>query len=82
MPELELNDQGLLIPRRFLAGFSHKVRLRSTKGGLFIESATQADARDQLRVMVDALRAGTDAPGDAEIAELVDQVRMERARHR
>jgi hypothetical protein len=82
MPELEIDDQGLLIPPRYLSGLSPKVNVRPIKGGLLIESAGRAEAREQLRAMVDAIRTGSDAPDATEITEMVEQVRTERARHR
>jgi hypothetical protein len=83
MAELTIEDQGLLIPPEYLTGLSRRVRLRAIQGGIVIESGAQSDARQQLRTMVDGLREAADAdkPGEAEIAQLVDEVRVERGRH-
>jgi hypothetical protein len=83
MAELTIEDRGLLIPPEYLTVLSRRVRLRAIQGGVVIESETQSDARRQLRIMVDGLREAADAeaPDEAEIAQLVDEVRVERARH-
>jgi len=84
MNPLQIEDRGLLIPPEYLAGLARCVRVRPIKGGIVVESADQAEARDALGSMVERLRqaADEDPLAPAEIARLVDEVRSERARHR
>jgi len=84
MNPLQIEDRGLLIPPEYLAGLARQVRVRPIKGGIVVESADQADARDALQSMVERLRAvaAEDPLDPSEIARLVDEVRSERARHR
>ena len=81
---LQIDGRGLLIPPEYLTGLARQVRVRPIKGGIVVESADQADARDALQSMVERLRAvaAEDPLDPSEIARLVDEVRSERARHR
>ena len=84
MTNLKVAHNGLLIPPQYLEDLGPEPCVRRIKGGLIVESRDQALARERLRDLVARLRvaAGSDAPGDDEIATLVDEVRGERAGHR
>ncbi|WP_200236511.1 hypothetical protein [Lamprobacter modestohalophilus] len=84
MTELKLAGNGLLIPPQYLKEIGAEPCVRRIKGGLLIESRHQSLAREQLCDLVARLRipAEPDAPGEDEIAALVDEVRSQRARHR
>jgi predicted HTH domain antitoxin len=76
MNPLQIEDRGLLIPPEYLAGLPRHVRVRPIKGGIVIESADQAEARDLLQSMVERLRAvaAEDPLDPSEIADLVDDI--------
>jgi len=84
MTDLKLAGNGLLIPPHYLDGLGPEPRVRRIKGGLIVESKDQALARELLRGLVARLRAAAEpeAPGNDEIAALVEEVRGERASHR
>ena len=82
MAELKINEHGLLIPPRMLAGFPAAVNVRRVKAGIIIEPIEQAASRERLAGMVDALRATAGAPTPAEVAALVDETRAQRASNR
>jgi len=77
MNPLQIEDRGLLIPPEYLAGLARQVRVRPIKGGIVVESADQAEARDALQSMVERLRAvaARDPLDPSEIARLVDDIR-------
>jgi len=84
MNRLQIDDRGLLIPPKYPGGLARCGRVRPIKGGIVVESADQAEARDALESMVERLRqvADEDPLDPAEIARLVEEVRSERACHR
>ena len=73
MNPLQIEDRGLLIPPEYLAGISRQVRVRPIRGGIVVESADQAEARDAPHSMVERLRAVA-ADHVPEIAGLVDDI--------
>lgn len=81
MNALQIEERGLLIPPEYLGGRSRAVLVRRIKGGIVVESEHQAEAREALRDLVARLReAAADDPLEpADIAQLVDEVRGERA---
>jgi len=74
---LQIDGRGLLIPPEYLTGLARQVRVRPIKGGIVVESADQAEARDALHSMVERLRAvaAEDPLDPSEIARLVDNIR-------
>jgi hypothetical protein len=84
MTDIKIEPDGLLIPPQYLDGLGPTAIVRRIKGGLIVESRDQAQAREELRALVERIRAAvkSDAPGDAEIGAIVDEARTERARRR
>ena len=84
MTDIKIEPEGLLIPPRYLDGLGPDPIVRRIKGGLILESRKQVRAREELRELVERIRAAAaaDAPSDAEIAAIVDEARAERARRR
>lgn len=84
MTDIKIEPEGLLIPPQYLRGLGSTASVRRIKGGLIVESPDQARARDELRALVERIRAAAapDTPSDDEIATLVDEVRAQRARCR
>jgi len=77
---LETTEQGLLIPLDWLRGLSGKMRICRVKGGLLLETDSQFKKRERLKNMLRQLRGTPEAPSEAEIAGIVEEVRAERAR--
>jgi hypothetical protein len=69
---------------RYLDGLGLTAIVRRIEGGIIVESRDQAQAREELRALVERIRAAakSDAPSDAEIGAIVDGARTERARRR
>ena len=84
MTDIKIEPDGLLIPPQYLDGLGPTAMVRRIKGGLIVESRDQAQARGELRALVERIRAAvkSDAPSDAEIGAIVDEARTERARRR
>jgi len=84
MQKLYATDKGLLIPVDYLSGLPRDMVVRRVKDTLIIESETRIHARERLMDMVQRLRHAANVlgiPDEAEIRDLVDEVRAENARH-
>jgi hypothetical protein len=84
MTDIKIEPEGLLIPPQYLRGLGSTASVRRIKCGLIVESPDQARARDELRALVERIRAAATpgTPRDEEIGTIVDEVRAERASRR
>jgi hypothetical protein len=64
MTDIKIEPDGLLIPPQYLDGLGPTAIVRRIKGGLIVESRDQAQAREELRALVERIRAAvkSDAP--------------------
>jgi hypothetical protein len=84
MHKLHITDKGLLIPSDCLMGLPSDMVVRRVNNRLFIETESQALTNKYLADTVEKLhQAGDDlgCPDENEIRKLVDEVRLNNARH-
>ena len=69
MTDIKIEPDGLLIPPQYLDGLGPTAIVRRIKGGLIVESLDQAQAREELRALVE--RIGAMVKSDANRLALV-----------